>query len=108
MSNTGNDLKNIDQVKLIIGPHMTEKSYKTNTGEKQQSCVFKVEKSANKFQIKAAIENMFDVKVASVNTLVQMGKTKMFKQRAGKRNDWKKAYVKLQDGFEFNFIGSAE
>jgi large subunit ribosomal protein L23 len=104
--NIQEQINDIDQIKLIFGPHLTEKSFQANT-EKQQHCVFKVARNANKFEIKAAIEKMFDVKVASVNTLVQKGKTKMFKQRVGKRSDWKKAYVKLEDGFEFNFIGSA-
>ena len=53
---------------------------------------------ATKPQIKEAVEELFKVKVAAVNTLVQKGKTKRFRGRKGRRSDMKKAMVKLQDG----------
>lgn len=96
----------IDLVKLIHGPHMTEKSYKEGSDAGQY--VFKVDKSANKSQIKEAVESFFNVKVKSVNTLNQNGKTKSFKQKQGKRKDWKKAYVHLEKDHELDFIGAAE
>jgi len=53
---------------------------------------------ATKPEIKEAIEGLFGVKVAAVNTLVQKGKTKRFKGRPGVRSDVKKAYVRLAEG----------
>jgi large subunit ribosomal protein L23 len=57
--------------------------------------VFKVANDATKPQIKAAVEALFDVKVKSVNTLTQKGKTKRWKGRPYKRTDVKKAIVTL-------------
>ena len=54
--------------------------------------------SANKPQIKEAVENLFGVKVKAVNTTVTKGKTKRFKGRPGTRSDVKKAYVSLVEG----------
>jgi large subunit ribosomal protein L23 len=54
--------------------------------------------TASKPEIKAAVESLFKVKVAGVNTLVVKGKTKRFKGRPGVRSDVKKAYVQLAEG----------
>jgi len=53
---------------------------------------------ATKPEIKAAVEELFNVKVLAVNTLVVKGKTKRFRGRPGKRSDWKKAMVRLAEG----------
>ncbi len=97
-------LKQIDNLKVIIGPHMTEKAYSDNA----QQYVFKVTKDANKASIKHAVESLFDVKVKSVKTLNVKGKVKTFKQRLGKRKDWKKAYVQLQAGFDLDFVAAVD
>lgn len=60
--------------------------------------VFNVRKDATKPQIKSAVEKLFDVKVASVNTLVRKGKTKRFKGNLGHQSDVKKAIVTLVEG----------
>ncbi|MAZ07288.1 MAG: 50S ribosomal protein L23 [Rickettsiales bacterium] len=60
--------------------------------------VFKVSPSSNKLQIKEAVEKVFNVKVKSVNTLVQKGKKKKFRNKIGVRADTKKAFVKLESG----------
>ncbi len=80
---------------VIRAPVITEKA--TLLSEKSQ-VVFKVSLDSTKFQIKAAIEGLFGVKVLGVNTLVVKGKTKRFKGRPGRRSDIKKAYVKLAEG----------
>ncbi|MCL4164354.1 UNVERIFIED_CONTAM: hypothetical protein GTU68_048387 [Idotea baltica] len=59
---------------------------------------FKVSVDATKLEIKKAIEQLFEVKVDSIRTVKVKGKQKNFGRRAGKRKDWKKAYVKLADG----------
>lgn len=88
---------------VLDAPHVSEKS--TMAAEKNRQVVFKVRKTATKPAIKAAVEQLFNVKVASVNVSVVKGKTRSFRQIAGKRKDWKKAYVCLQDGFDIDFVG---
>jgi large subunit ribosomal protein L23 len=89
---------------LLLAPRVTEKS--TLVGEKHRQYVFKVIKTATKPQIKKAVELMFKVEVEAVQVANVKGKQKTFKQTAGKRSDWKKAYVKLKSGFEIDFMGS--
>ena len=59
--------------------------------------------SASKDEIKFAVEQIFDVKVKSVNTLNVRGKVKRTGNRMGRRQDWKKAYVTLMPGQTINF-----
>jgi len=80
---------------VIVGPVITEKA--TRVSEHGQ-VVFKVRLDANKAEIKQAVQNIFGVQVVAVNTLVQKGKTKRFRGRPGKRNDVKKAFVRLAEG----------
>ena len=79
----------------IVAPVITEKA--TIASENNQF-VFKVRREATKPQIKAAIEQLFDVKVTAVNTLVRKGKTKAFRGVRGRQQDVKKAVVTLADG----------
>ena len=80
---------------VILSPVITEKS--TRVSEHNQ-VVFKVKKDATKPDIKAAVEELFGVKVKAVNTLVQKGKMKRFRGRVGFRSDVKKAIVTLAEG----------
>lgn len=80
---------------IIRGPVITEKA--TMLTEKHQ-VIFRVALDASKPEIKAAVEGLFGVKVVSVNTLIQKGKTKRFRGRPGQRSDIKKAFVKLAEG----------
>ena len=80
---------------VIVSPIITEKA--TIASENNQF-VFKVARNATKPQIKAAIEQLFDVKVTAVNTLVRKGKTKAFRGVRGRQQDVKKAVVTLADG----------
>ena len=79
----------------VIAPHITEKA---TMGSEHGQVTFKVAKDATKPEIKEAVEALFDVKVKAVNTLIQKGKTKRFKGIMGKRSDFKKAIVTLEDG----------
>jgi len=83
--------------KILQAPIVSEKS--TNVADDSNQFVFKVEKSATKLQVKKAVELMFGVKVESVRVLNVKGKIKRFGRTLGKRSDWKKAYVKLQSGY---------
>ena len=80
---------------IIRSPVVTEKA--TALSESGQ-VVFRVAIDATKPQIKAAVEGLFDVKVASVNTLVRKGKTKIFRGNRGTQSDVKKAVVTLAEG----------
>jgi large subunit ribosomal protein L23 len=66
--------------------------------EKTNRYVFKVQKKASKFQVKDAVEKMFDVKVVNVRTSVTAGKVKRAGKALKKTSSWKKAYVKIADG----------
>ena len=80
---------------LILSPMITEKS---TLGAENNQVTFRVPLTASKPEIKAAIELLFDVKVKAVNTLRQNGKVKRFQGRKGRRSDYKKAMVCLEEG----------
>ncbi len=86
------DIRHYD---VIVAPHITEKA--TLLSE-NNAVVFKVANDATKPQIKAAVEALFGVKVAGVNTIVQKGKSKRWKGAPYKRSDVKKAIVTLAEG----------
>lgn len=77
---------------IIIRPIITEKSMEA---VEEKKYVFEVAPSANKIEIRKAIETIFGVKVQSVNTVNVMGKTKRMGVHVGKRADMKKAYIQL-------------
>jgi large subunit ribosomal protein L23 len=86
-------------------PIITEKS--TYSKEKLRTLTFQVARNANKLQIKKAVEEIFRVKVASVRTANFHGKLRRQGRFAGRRPDWKKAYVTLKKGekmFEFSEV----
>jgi len=92
--------------KVLLAPHVSEKS--TMVAETNNSFVFKVLKDANKAEIKAAVEKLFEVEVEGVRTANVKGKVKRHGQSFGKRSDWKKAYVMLKEGQDIDFVGGAE
>ena len=90
---------------VLVAPIISEKA--TSVAEKHNQVMFKVLQDATKPEIKAAVEQMFGVQVASVQVLNQKGKTKRFGGRPGRRNNVRKAYVSLKEGQELNFSGEA-
>jgi large subunit ribosomal protein L23 len=80
---------------VILSPVITEKA--TAASDSNQ-VVFKVHRDATKPEIKAAIEELFKVKVLSVNTLTRKGKVKQFRGIRGRQQDIKKAIVRLAEG----------
>jgi large subunit ribosomal protein L23 len=86
------DLRHYD---VIVSPVITEKS--TMVSEQNQ-VIFNVARKASKPEIKAAVEALFGVKVAAVNTLLRKGKVKRFKGTTGRQQDVKKAVVTLAEG----------
>ena len=85
----------IKDFKTIIKPIITEKS---SMGSEYNQVTFQVKKTSSKREIKLAIENIFKVKVKKVNTSIVKGKLKSFRGSLGKRPDYKKAFVTLEDG----------
>jgi large subunit ribosomal protein L23 len=81
---------------VIRRPLITEKT--TVIREDGQTLVFEVAMSANKIDIKRAIEKLLGAKVADVRTSITRGKLKRQGRYMGRRSDWKKAYVKLREG----------
>jgi len=92
-------------LKLLIQPHVSEKA--ATVAEKANQYVFRVLDDASKAEVKQAVELMFEVKVEGVNLLNRPGKTRRFKNIAGKRNGFKKAYVRLQAGQTIDFTGAS-
>ena len=97
-------MKNERLMTILLEPRISEKS--TLVADKYNQFVFKVIKDADKEEIRKAVELMFKVEVASVQTTNVKGKAKSFKQLQGSRNAWKKAYVKLKPGFDIDFMGA--
>ena len=90
---------------IIISPLVTEKSTIQREGQNQYS--FKVDKRANKIEIKEAVERLFKVKVRDVRTTTIRGKVKRLGRRFGKRPDWKKAIVTVKEGDRIDFLEGA-
>ncbi|GAA1471843.1 50S ribosomal protein L23 [Corynebacterium felinum] len=80
---------------IILAPVVSEKSYGLM---EENTYVFFVAKTANKTEIKIAVEQIFGVKVASVNTLNREGKRKRTRSGFGTRKATKRAYVTLREG----------
>lgn len=80
---------------IILAPVVTEKS---TLGSEHNQVTFRVDRRATKPKIKAAIEELFGVKVTGVNTLNMRGKVKRFRGRIGRRAAYKKAIITLAEG----------
>ncbi len=81
---------------IIRRPLVTEKS--TILREEENVLAFEVAGSANKIQVKQAVEELFKVKVEDVRLFNIRGKMKRMGRFVGKRRDWRKAYVRLKEG----------
>lgn len=80
-------------------------SEKTQVEKESKGIVaFQVHRDANKLEIKNAVEALFKVEVADVNTVNVAGKMKRFGRHYGKRSNWKKAYVTLKEGSSVDFF----
>lgn len=91
-------------MKVLLSPLISEKS--SRLGDESQQFVFKVLPDATKPEIKQAVELLFKVDVEAVQVVKVKGKAKRFGRVMGRRNDWKKAYVRLQQGQEIDLMGA--
>ena len=89
---------------VVLAPVVSEKS--TRIADKNRQYVFRVANDATKPEIKAAIELLFKTKVDAVTVSNVKGKKKRFGRMMGRRNNWKKAYVRLAQGQEINFAAT--
>ena len=90
---------------VIRGPHMSEKSH---LAAEQNQVVLKVRPDATKSEIRQAVELLFEVDVENVTVVNVKGKNKRFGATRGRRNDWKKAYVRLAEGTEIDTLLGTE
>ncbi|MEJ2172210.1 MAG: 50S ribosomal protein L23 [Woeseiaceae bacterium] len=90
---------------VIRGPHMSEKSH---LAAERNQVVLKVRTDATKKEIRQAVELLFEVEVDDVTVINVKGKTKRFGQKRGRRNDWKKAYVRLAEGSQIETLLGTE
>lgn len=92
-------------MKVLLAPVISEKA--AMAAEKSAQYAFRVTVDATKREISRAVEALFEVEVDRVQVVNVKGKQKRFGQRMGKRNDWRKAYVRLKPGHEIDFGGGA-
>jgi large subunit ribosomal protein L23 len=89
---------------ILRAPHISEKSARL---QETNQYVFEVAQSANKADVKAAVEELFSVKVASVNVVNTKGKARSFRFRSGTRGGKRKAYVRLAEGHTIDVSAKA-
>jgi len=92
----------MDPYRIIRTPLLTEKCH--DLKEKHNQVAFRVDRGANKVQIREAVEKIFKVKVQRVNVMNMQGKTKRMGRHEGKRAAWKKAVVTLVPGEKIEII----
>lgn len=94
-----------DPRSVLYRPLMTEKSMRQK--EEQNTVAFRVRPDANKVEIRAAVESVFNVKVSAVRTASFEGKLKRMGRHQGRRSDWKKAIVTLAPGHTIDLVEGA-
>jgi large subunit ribosomal protein L23 len=92
----------MDPQRLIRRPLITEKA--TRLKETTNTICFEVDRSANKIEIRRAVEKLFGVKVVDVRVANRQGKWKRMGRFVGQRKDWKKAYVRLAPDQKIEFF----
>ena len=92
----------MDPQRLIRRPLITEKA--TRLKETTNTICFEVDRSANKIEIRRAVEKLFGVKVVDVRVANRAGKWKRMGRFVGQRKDWKKAYVRLAPDQKIEFF----
>jgi large subunit ribosomal protein L23 len=95
----------VDSHRVLIRPLLTEKI--TGLREHTNTVGFVVHPDANRIQIRQAVEALLKVKVEKVNLMNVRGKVKRLGRFSGRRSDWKKAFVTLQEGEKLEMYESA-
>tara|TARA_B100001250_G_scaffold384006_1_gene378409 strand:- start:130 stop:426 length:297 start_codon:yes stop_codon:yes gene_type:complete len=89
---------------ILVEPKVSEKA--TRLTDLHRQYVFKVISDATKPEIKSAVELLFKVEVDSVTTSIVRAKQRNFRGSAGTKKSWKKAFVRLREGFEIDFLAA--
>ena len=97
-------MSNIRLLNVIRAPRVSEKT--ARLAEINQY-VFEVATTATKADVKSAVESLFNVTVEAVNVMNVKGKNKTFRNRSGRRGDWRKAYVRLAEGQTIDVMAKA-
>lgn len=98
-------MSNIKILGVLRAPRVSEKTARLQ--EQSNQYVFEVAQTATKADVKSAVESLFSVKVEAVNVVNVKGKQKSFRNRAGRRGDWRKAYVRLAEGQTIDVMAKA-
>jgi len=104
VNNTGQRGPKLEPYQVILRPLITEKGTHQSTHEHHNAYSFQVNLWATKDQIKAAVEELFDVKVDKVRTQTRLGKKRRYRFRFGRLPNWKKAIVKLKPESKIEFF----
>lgn len=97
-------MSNIKLLNIIRAPLVSEKTARL---QEVNQYVFEVATGATKADVKLAVESLFNVTVEAVNVLNVKGKNKTFRNRTGRRGDWRKAYVRLAQGQTIDVMAKA-
>lgn len=90
---------------ILRAPHVSEKAAMSSNGYSQY--VFKVASDSSKFEIREAVEQLFEVKVRNVRVCNVKGKRVRFGRMMGRQQDWKKAYITLERDQQIDIAGKA-
>ena len=90
---------------VLLGPHLSEKT--AGATQRHNQYAFRVARTATTPEIRRTVERLFDVKVRSVQVANVKGKTTKSRLGTGRRNHWKKAYVRLEPGQSIDLAASA-
>ena len=91
----------LEPYQVILRPLITEKA--THLSERHNAYTFEVNSLANKTEIKLAVEQLFNVKVADVRTQNRRGKLRRYRLKLGRMRNWKKAIVALKEDYRIDF-----
>ena len=94
----------LEPYQIVLRPLVTEKGTQLASDPAIRAYTFEVNPLANKTEIRAAIEELFDVKVEKVRTQTRVGKPRRYKFRYGRTKNWKKAIVKLDEDHRIDFF----
>jgi large subunit ribosomal protein L23 len=94
----------LESHQVILSPLVTEKGTHQSTHQHHNAYSFQVNLWANKVQIKAAVEELFNVRVEKVRTQLRLGKKRRYRFRQGRLSNWKKAIVKLHPDDKIEFF----
>jgi large subunit ribosomal protein L23 len=95
----------VDASQILLAPIVSEKSY---AGTSVGKYTFRIHEDAHRTQVRQAVEQLFDVKVAKVNIVHVQPKPKRRGMIKGTKNGWKKAIVQLQPGHTIEFFEGAQ